>query len=272
MMIANFDIMKRFSTTLMALAALTLGVAAHAQENTAAITNAAPGTTNAAPAKNIRLQFEGIPYADVIERFSQMAGKPLVSDTNVVGSLTFNDPKPYTYQEALDTLNLMLAMKGVTLIEAGNYLRLVPFKQLPSMPLRILRGSETTGDVRPSEIVGRHPRRPGREDERARRDDVRLPPAGRARAAAAEPGDHVGALERDAVGAVDRGRHDEHRVRHPLRARHGRRRGRTRLRPRPHSHEEVALNGSTSRPRDPLGRPGAAIGSARAGDEVRRGH
>jgi len=87
-----------------------------------------PSPRNAAPAKNIRLQFEGIPYSDVIERFSQMAGKPLVSDTNVVGTLSFNDPKAYTYQEALDTLNLMLAMKGVTLVETGNYLRLVPFK------------------------------------------------------------------------------------------------------------------------------------------------
>src|SRR5690349_15524191 len=126
--------MKRFSTTLMALVAAFFATAIYAQDKPnpapSAPANAA-AATNAAPAKNIRLQFEGIPYADVIERFSQMAGKPLVSDTNVVGTLSFNDPKPYTYQEALDTLNLMLAMKGVTLVETGNYLRLVPFKQLP---------------------------------------------------------------------------------------------------------------------------------------------
>src|SRR5688572_29170710 len=144
MIILNFEFMKRFSTTLIALAALAFGAATRAQDTNAGATNP-PGVqapaTNAAPAKNIRLQFEGMPYADVIERFSQMAGKPLVSDTNVVGTLTFNDPKPYTYPEALDTLNLMLAMKGVTLIESGNYLRLVPFKQLPSMPLKIMRGS-----------------------------------------------------------------------------------------------------------------------------------
>src|SRR5688572_20474151 len=115
--------MKRLSTTLMALAALVFGITAYAQDNAAATTPPATtaATTNAAPAKNIRLQFEGIPYSDVIERFSQMANKPLVSDTNIVGTLTFNDPKPYTYQEALDTLNLMLAMKGVTLVEANNY-------------------------------------------------------------------------------------------------------------------------------------------------------
>src|SRR5687767_3139310 len=103
--------------------------------------------------KNIRFHFDGIPYADVVERFAQMAGKPLVSDTNVAGTLTFNDPRPYTYQEALDTVNVMLSMKGVMLVEDGHYLRLVPFKQLPQLGLKILRGLDQTADVRPGEIV-----------------------------------------------------------------------------------------------------------------------
>jgi len=107
----------------------------------------------AAPARNIRFQFDGIPYSDVVERFAQMAAKPLLSDTNVVGTLTYDDPNAYTYTEALDTLNLMLSMKGVMLLEDGNNLRLVPFKQLPAMPLRIMRGMENVGDVRPNEIV-----------------------------------------------------------------------------------------------------------------------
>lgn len=106
-----------------------------------------------APARDIRFQFDGIPYSDVVERFAQMAGRPLLSDTNVVGSLTYDDPNAYTYNEALDTLNLMLAMKGVMLLEDGNNLRLVPFKQLPSMPIRIMRGTENAGDVRPGEVV-----------------------------------------------------------------------------------------------------------------------
>ncbi|MSU60844.1 MAG: hypothetical protein EXS31_00360 [Pedosphaera sp.] len=107
----------------------------------------------ASPARNIRFQFDGIPYSDVIERFAQMAGKPLLAETNIAGSVTFNDPNPYTYTEALDTLNLMLSMKGQTLVESGHYLRLVPLKQLPSMPLRIMRGIDQTGDTRPSEVV-----------------------------------------------------------------------------------------------------------------------
>ncbi len=105
------------------------------------------------PERNIRFQFDGIPYSDVVDRFSQMAGKPLLSDTNVIGTLTYDDPNAYTYTEALDTLNLILAMRGVMLLEDGNNLRLVPFKQLPSMPLRIMRGTESTGDIRPGEVV-----------------------------------------------------------------------------------------------------------------------
>ena len=114
--------------------------------------NAAAAATNE-PARNIRFQFDGILYSDVLERFAQMVNKPLVSDTNVAGTLTFNDPRPYNYSEALDTLNLMLSMKGVMLVEDGHYLRLIGLKQLPQMPLRIMRGVEQTGDVRGSEIV-----------------------------------------------------------------------------------------------------------------------
>jgi type II secretion system protein D len=103
--------------------------------------------------RNIRFQFDDIPYSDVLERFAQMANKPLVTDTNIQGTLSFNDPTPYNYQEALDTLNLILSMKDMTLIETDHYLRLVPLKELPHMPLRILRGLDQTGDVRPGEIV-----------------------------------------------------------------------------------------------------------------------
>lgn len=104
-------------------------------------------------ARNIRFQFDGIPYSDVVERFAQMAGKPLLADTNLSGTLTYNDSNSYNYFEALDTLNLILAMKGTMLVEDGNNLRLVPFKQLPSMPLRIMRGTSNTGDIRPGEVV-----------------------------------------------------------------------------------------------------------------------
>lgn len=142
--------MKR--TTFSILVGCTLAAAAPAQDTV----RPAPATTAPAPAqpaRNIRFQFDGMPYADVVERFAQMAGKPLIADTNITGTITYNDPTAYSYSEALDTLNIMLSMKGLMLVESGNYLRLVPFKELPAMPLRILRGTDATGDVRPGEVV-----------------------------------------------------------------------------------------------------------------------
>lgn len=82
-----------------------------------------------------------------------MAGKPLLAGTKPEGTLTYNDPNAYTYAEALDTLNVILAMKGVMLVENANYLQLVPFKELPSTPLKLLRGTAPAGDVRPGEVV-----------------------------------------------------------------------------------------------------------------------
>ncbi len=120
-----------------------------------AIVKAAPpvAASDAASLRNIRFQFDGISYSDVLERFAQMVNKPLVANSNIQGTLTFNDPKPYTYEEALDTLNLMLSMKDMTLIESDHFLRLVPLKQLNQLPVRILRGLDHTGDVRPGEVV-----------------------------------------------------------------------------------------------------------------------
>src|SRR5688572_1111250 len=115
---------------------------------------AAASATNApASPRNIRFQFDGIPYTDVVERFAQMSGKPLVANTNIQGTLTYNDPRPYTFEEAMDVLNVILSMKGLMVVESDHHLRLVPFRELPQMPLPIFRGTDRTGDVRPGEVV-----------------------------------------------------------------------------------------------------------------------
>ncbi len=103
--------------------------------------------------RNIRFQFSGIPYADAVRRFADMAGKPLVGEVKIDGLLTFADEQAYTYDEALDTLNVILAMKGHVLVEAGRYLRLTTKDELPQLPLEILYGTKRTGDKRPGQLV-----------------------------------------------------------------------------------------------------------------------
>ncbi len=114
---------------------------------------AAPNPTSPPAEASIRFQFDGMPYLVMVERFAQMAGKPLIVETNIQGTVTFNDPRPYAYPEALETLNTILSMKEVMLVETDRFLRLVPFRDLPQMPLRIFRGLDKTGDVRPGEVV-----------------------------------------------------------------------------------------------------------------------
>ena len=112
-------------------------------------------TTNATAVakRDIRFQFDGMPYAEVLERFSQMADKPLVADSKPEGTLTYNDPKPYNFGEAIDVFNVILAMKGYVLTEDDHYLRLIPLQNLSSVKLKILQGTGDAKDVRPEEIV-----------------------------------------------------------------------------------------------------------------------
>ncbi len=148
----------RLSTLLGCMvASLVYAKAQTAQSNTGG-TNVpanvpAPEPTINREAKNIRFQFDGIPYMTVIERFAQMVNKPLLIDLSLEGTMKFSDPEPYSYTEALDTLNLILSMKDAMLVEQDRYLRLLPLSKLRQTPVKVLRNLEEKGDVRPGEIV-----------------------------------------------------------------------------------------------------------------------
>ena len=126
---------------------------ANAATNVSVVAPPSANTDTKPDTKNIRFQFDGVPYKTVVERFAQMAGKPLLVDIDLEGTLRYSDPEPYDYQEALDTLNLILSMKDATLVEQDRYLRLLPLSKLKQTPLKILRNLEEKGDVRPGEIV-----------------------------------------------------------------------------------------------------------------------
>jgi type II secretion system protein D len=137
------------SSTLLAPALVTAQDAAPAPAAAAPVAAAAPAPADAA----IRFQFDGTPYTEVVRRFSQMANKPLIGDLNIQGTLTFFDSEPYTYNDALDTLNLILAMRGYVLVESGRFLQLAPIGDLQRLPLRILPGLDQADDLRPGEVV-----------------------------------------------------------------------------------------------------------------------
>ncbi|MDP6542500.1 MAG: secretin N-terminal domain-containing protein [Phycisphaerae bacterium] len=113
-----------------------------------------PAIKIARPATNtVRFNYHDVSCADVVKRFAQMANKPLIGEVAVEGKLTFMDAEPYTYEEALDTLNIILAMRGFRLMEFGRFMQLTPLAKLPEMPLKIIRGLDKTAKLRGSEIA-----------------------------------------------------------------------------------------------------------------------
>jgi len=112
-----------------------------------------------APAPTVKrdylLQFGNTPVSEVIRRFAQSAGRPILGDVPEMGNLNFFDEEPYSYTEALDVLNTLLAMRnpGFYLIEQGRYLRVVPIPQVTAVEAKVFSGLADTGNARPAEIV-----------------------------------------------------------------------------------------------------------------------
>ncbi len=90
---------------------------------------------------NIRFQFKGESYADLVKFIANVAGKPVLGDPNAVqGQLTYFDAAPYTFDEALGIVNLVLRNAGFNLIDAGRYMELVRIDQMAqntNLPLLI---------------------------------------------------------------------------------------------------------------------------------------
>jgi len=127
---------------------------------TQAATDEAPAATNEAttataadePELEFYFRFANMPLTEVVRRFASLAGKPLLGDLNVQGSMTFFDSQPYDYEEALDMLNIFLRQRGYTLTEWKRYLRLMPVAQAgPHAPP--FAGPEAVQGLRPGRIV-----------------------------------------------------------------------------------------------------------------------
>jgi len=116
-------------------------------------TNAPPAAKPPSPNAISDSSLTRMPYAEVLERFAQMADKPLVADTKIEGTLTFNDPRPYTYAEALDTLESHALHEEP---DAGGSRSLPAPRSLQGNPpdaLKILRGLDQTATCAAGEVV-----------------------------------------------------------------------------------------------------------------------
>lgn len=123
-----------------------------AQPTTVAASPTAPAA--ARPKADVLLQYANAPISQVVRRFSDRLGKPLIGPYNVQGTVTFFDSRPYTEQEAFDTVNMILAMQGYRMhVINDQYLTLVPLDNVPNLPVPIIRGQANLESVRAHELV-----------------------------------------------------------------------------------------------------------------------
>ena len=85
---------------------------------------------NALPAENfkkqLRFNFSGAPWKEVLEYISKEADLALQIDQSPAGSVNFSDPtRTYSVNEALDLLNRLLLDRGHALVRRGRILKLI---------------------------------------------------------------------------------------------------------------------------------------------------
>jgi type II secretion system protein D len=87
----------------------------------------------AADGKTEWFAFDGMPWEEVVKKFAERLGKPLMNaeELTIGGELTYKNPNKFTKQEALDELNLILHEKGYRFVELPNYIYVVPLSEMP---------------------------------------------------------------------------------------------------------------------------------------------
>jgi type II secretion system protein D len=78
-------------------------------------------------------QFDKTPWEDVIRRFVERIGKPLMTpeaDLIIGGELTYKTDRKFTKEEAIDELNLIMQEKGYRFVERPNHIYIVPLADM----------------------------------------------------------------------------------------------------------------------------------------------
>ncbi len=81
----------------------------------------------------IRFAFAGVPWRDVIEWIAEEGHLALHVDSVPPGSFTYSDPGVFTYQDAIDRINLFLLPQGYSLVRSGNLLSVINLSDPRSM-------------------------------------------------------------------------------------------------------------------------------------------
>ncbi len=75
--------------------------------------------------ESLKFTFDGTPWRDVIKWLASESDLALHVGELPTGSFTYSDPNPFTYQEAIDRVNLFLLPQGFTLVRSGKLLSVI---------------------------------------------------------------------------------------------------------------------------------------------------
>jgi type II secretory pathway component GspD/PulD (secretin) len=90
-------------------------------------------SANAESANTVRFSFSGVPWRDVISWIAEEADLALHVDSVPAGSFTYSDPATFTYDEAIDRINLFLLPQGYSLVRNDNLLSVINMSDPRSM-------------------------------------------------------------------------------------------------------------------------------------------
>ncbi|MCC9658689.1 secretin N-terminal domain-containing protein [Rhodopirellula halodulae] len=97
---------------------------AAADSASSTVGDSSASTTN--ESKELRFNFSGAPWGDVLRWFSEQADLSLQLDASPAGTVNFSDPtKTYSIGEGLDLINRLLLDRGWALVRRGRMLLLV---------------------------------------------------------------------------------------------------------------------------------------------------
>ncbi|MBZ0172921.1 MAG: hypothetical protein K8E66_11110, partial [Phycisphaerales bacterium] len=115
-----------------------------------------PGTTQNEPTRvenRLRFNFSEAPFAQVLDFFARETGLPVIREAGLpAGSMTFISAADYSLNDALEILNLNLAMHQRILVREENFLFLRTHEDAARKPGPVFNGADFA-DVDPSQYL-----------------------------------------------------------------------------------------------------------------------
>ncbi len=102
-----------------------------------------------AAANGIEMNLDNMEIPDVVKLISKLTGKNFILDDNVIGNkgtVTVISPTPLTLDEAYEVFQAILSSKGLTIVESGKLLKIVPQQTAKQTNIETVLGPADPGD------------------------------------------------------------------------------------------------------------------------------